>query len=246
MNSPPTYPARIRRLLQTHTVMTVDQLRQALHGRSRSSVFRDLKQLQVITSYSHTGRYHALQGAARFDPHGLWFFNDIGFARYGTLKTTLVQLIAQAQDGFTHKELKSRLRVAVQNALTDLVMSHTVGRHVGESVAGGGTKCLDGLGDVPHGGARPLPNGRALYISAHDAQGEAQWRRRVSRVECAAETALPSQHTRIEILVELIRASPARADEQVLGAALRARGIAVDDREVMAVLLYYDIKKNGV
>ena len=221
MNSPPTYPARIRRLLQTHTVMTVDQLRQALHGRSRSSVFRDLKQLQVITSYSHTGRYHALQGAARFDPHGLWFFNDIGFARYGTLKTTLVQLIAQAQDGFTHKELKSRLRVAVQNALTDLVMSHTVGR-------------------------RPLPNGRALYISAHDAQGEAQWRRRVSRVECAAETALPSQHTRIEILVELIRASPARADEQVLGAALRARGIAVDDGEVMAVLLYYDIKKNGV
>ena len=221
MNSPPTYPARIRRLLQTHTVMTVDQLRQALHGRSRSSVFRDLKPLQMITSYSHTGRYHALQGAARFDPHGLWFFNDIGFARYGTLKATLVALIAQAQDGFTHKELKSRLRVAVQNALTDLVMSHTVKR-------------------------RALPNGRALYISAHDAQGEAQWRRRVSRVECAAETALPSQHTRIEILVELIRASPARADEQVLGAALRARGIAVDDGEVMAVLLYYDIKKNGV
>ena len=127
MNSPPTYPARIRRLLQTHTVMTVDQLRQALHGRSRSSVFRDLEQLQVITSYSHTGRYHALQAGARFDPHGLWFFNDIGFARYGTLKATLVGLIAQAQDGFTHKELKSRLRVAVQNALTDLVMSHTVG-----------------------------------------------------------------------------------------------------------------------
>ena len=93
---------------------------------------------------------------------------------------------------------------------------------------------------------RALPNGRALYISAQDAQGEAQWRRRVSRVECAAETALPSQHTRIEILVELVRVSPVRADEHVVGAALRARGIVVDDGEVMAVLLYYDIKKNGV
>ena len=40
--------------------------------------------------------------------------------------------------------------------------------------------------------------------------------------------------------------SPVRADEHVVGAALRARGIVVDDGEVMAVLLYYDIKKNGV
>ena len=168
-----------------------------------------------------TIRHHTDRGPATTAYIARLLFNDIGFARYGTLKATLVELIAQAQDGFTHKELKSRLRVAVQNALTDLVMSHMVGR-------------------------RALPNGRALYISAHDAQGEAQWRRRVSRVECAAETALPSQHTRIEILVELIRARPARGDEQVLGAALRARGIAVDDREVMAVLHYYDIKKNGV
>ena len=44
------------------------QLRQALHGRSRSSVFRDLKPLQMITSYSHTGRYHALQ-APRASTH---------------------------------------------------------------------------------------------------------------------------------------------------------------------------------
>ena len=73
MNSPPTYPARIRRLLQTHTVMTVDQLRQALHGRSRSSVFRDLKQLEVITSYSHAGRYHAVVSRiSSWNPRGNW------------------------------------------------------------------------------------------------------------------------------------------------------------------------------
>ena len=37
--------ARIQRLLQANTVMTLKQLRQALNGRSRSSLFRDLKPL---------------------------------------------------------------------------------------------------------------------------------------------------------------------------------------------------------
>ncbi len=55
--------ARIQRLLQANTVTTLKQLRQALNGRSRSSVFRDLKQLDLITSYSHTGQYQALRAA---------------------------------------------------------------------------------------------------------------------------------------------------------------------------------------
>ena len=139
--------ARIQRLLQTNTVMTVKQLRHALSGRSRSSLFRDLKQLDVITSYSHTGQYHALTSSAKFDPQGLWIYNDIGFAIYGTLKATLVQLIVDAQIGMTHKELKTLLQVPVQNTLTDLVMSDTVGR-------------------------RLLPNRFYLYVNQDNHKGE--------------------------------------------------------------------------
>mgnify|MGYP000028258728 FL=1 len=212
-------PVRIQRLLQTHTVMTVKQLRQALNGRARSSVFRDLKQVDVITSYSHTGQYHALKSTARFDQHGLWLFNGIGFARYGTLKATLVELIAHAPAGMTHKELKTLLQVAVQNTLTALVASNTVGR-------------------------RLLPNRLSLYVSQDRQQGAAQLRRRLSLLEKAAETVLPPDPIRIEILLEIIRSTPRDTDAKVLAAGLRERGIAIEDREVTAVLLYYDIKKN--
>jgi len=220
-NSRLSPPARIERLLQTNTVMTVKQLRQALNGRARSSVFRDLQQVDVISSYSHTGQYHALKSTARFDQQGLWFFNGIGFARYGTLKATLVELIVQAQAGMTHKELKALLRVAVQNTLTELVASNTVGRHL-------------------------LPNRLSLYISQDRHQGAAQFQRRLSLLEKAAETVLPPDNIRIEILLEVIRSTPRRTDTQALGAGLRERGIAIEDSEVTAVLLYYDIKKNGL
>lgn len=214
-------PARIERLLQTNTVMTVKQLRQALNGRARSSVFRDLKQVNVISSYSHTGQYQALKSTAKFDQHGLWFFNGIGFARYGTLKSTLVELIVEAQAGMTHKELKMLLQVAVQNTLTELVASNTVGRHL-------------------------LPNRLSLYISPDRHQGAAQFQRRLSLLEKTAETVLPPDNIRIEILLEIIRGIPHHTDAKALGAGLRERGIAIEDREVTAVLLYYDIKKNGL
>ncbi len=214
-------PARIERLLQTHTVMTVKQLRQALNDRARSSVFRDLKRIDVISSYSHTGQYHALKSTARFDQHGLWFFDGIGFARYGTLKATLVELIAAAQAGMTHKELKTLLRVAVQNTLTELVTANTVGR-------------------------RLLPNRLSLYVSQDRRQGAAQFQRRLDLLEKVADTVLPPDTMRIEILLEIIRTTPHRADAKALGAGLRERGIAIEDREVTAVLVYYDIKKNGL
>ena len=128
MNTAPSYPDKIRKLLQSNTVMSLKQLRLELGHRSRSSLFRDLKQLELVTSYTHAGQYHALQSAARFDVHGLWFFDQAGFATYGSLKNTLIQTIAHAPAGMTQQELKSRLRIKVQNALTHLVKSNQVGR----------------------------------------------------------------------------------------------------------------------
>ena len=213
--------ARIQRLLQTNTVMTVKQLRHALSGRSRSSLFRDLKQLDVITSYSHTGQYHALTSSAKFDPQGLWIYNDIGFAIYGTLKATLVQLIVDAQIGMTHKELKTLLQVPVQNTLTDLVMSDTVGR-------------------------RLLPNRFYLYVNQDNHKGEDQFQRRLSLQEQVVKTTLPPETIRIEILLEVIGSTPRTVDEKALGAGLRQRGVVIEDSEVSGVLLYYDVKKNGL
>jgi hypothetical protein len=67
----------------------------------------------------------------------------------------------------------------------------------------------------------------------------------MSLLEKAAETVLPPDNVRLEILLDIIRTTPRRTDAKALGAGLRERAIAIEDREVTAVLRYYDIKQNG-
>lgn len=69
--------------------MSLKQLRSELNDRPRSSLFRDLKKLDLISSYTHTGQYHVLNETGRFDESGLWFFQDVGFSQFGTLKKTI-------------------------------------------------------------------------------------------------------------------------------------------------------------
>ena len=219
MSAEPSFPDKIRRLLQSNTVMPLKQLRDELGDRPRSSLFRDLKKLNLVTSYTHAGQYHALKSAARFDADGLWFFDQAGFAKHGTLKNTLIQIISNAQAGMTQKELKSLLRIKVQNALTHLVQSNAVERQL-------------------------LPTSIYVYLSVEKQKAEDQLQRRLAIHHKAPEVALPVENLIIEILLELIRAPDCRADAKELGRLLRKRGIVIGDPEIVYVLAYYDIKKN--
>lgn len=209
---------QIRQLLLNNTIMSLKQLRSELQ-RPRSSLFRDLKKLDLISSYTHTGQYHALTRLAKFDEDGLWFFQDIGFSRYGTLKRSLIHVITHSQAGMTHREIRKLFRVEVQKPLTALVRTHAIARQL-------------------------LPGGIHVYLSA-DETSLAQWERRLAIGDKALEVALPAESIRIEILVEVIQTPARTLDEKVLGPLLRERGILVKDEQVSYVLAYYDIKKNG-
>src|SRR5271156_818258 len=45
------------------------------------TVFRKLKPLDYLTSYTHRGRYYALRESARFDDDGLWSHDAVWFSR---------------------------------------------------------------------------------------------------------------------------------------------------------------------
>ncbi len=210
---------QIRQLLLKNTIMSLKQLRSELQDRPRSSLFRDLKKLDLLSSYTHTGQYHALARLARFDEDGLWFFQGVGFSRYGTLKRSLIHVISHSQAGVTHREMRKLFRVEVQKPLTDLVSTNAVTRQL-------------------------LPSRIYVYLSA-DETSVAQLERRLAIGDKALEVALPVESIRIEILVEVIRAPERTFDEKVLGPVLRERGVLVKDDEVRYVLAYYDIKKNG-
>ena len=210
---------QIHQLLLKNTIMSLKQLRAELQDRPRSSLFRDLKKLDLISSYTHTGQYHSLTRLAKFDEDGLWFFQDVGFSRYGTLKRSLVQVITHSSAGMTHRELRKLFRVEVQKPLTALVSSNAVARQL-------------------------LPSRIHVYLSA-DATSVAQLERRLAIGDKALNVALPAESIRIEILVEVIRAPERSLNETVLGPRLRKRGVRVKDEAVRTVLAYYDIKKNG-
>jgi hypothetical protein len=211
---------QIRQLLRKNTILSLKKLQSELQDRPRSSLFRDLKKLDVISSYTHTGQYHALRRLAKFDENGLWFFQDVGFSRYGTLKRSLVHVITHSQAGMTHREMRKLFRVEVQKPLTDLVSTNAVARQL-------------------------LPRRIHVYLSADETSG-AQWERRLAIGAKALDVALPAESIRIEILVEVIRAPERSLDEKVLGPLLRQRGVLVKDEEVRYVLAYYDIKKKRI
>ena len=220
MNPILNIPLKMQKLLLKNRVMSAKQLRHEFRGRSRSSLFRDLRKLDEISSFTHTGQYHALKRSAAFDESGLWFFQDIGFSQYGTLKNTLVQVISDAQAGMTHKEMKTLFRIDVQKPLTDLVNTSAVTRQL-------------------------LPNRIYVYLSATQNKADDQFHRRLAINDRPLDIALPPESIRIEILVAVIQAPQRTLQENVLGPLLRKRGVIIKDDEIAYVLAYYDIKKNG-
>ncbi len=211
--------SKIYKLLQSDTVLSLKRLRLEFNSRSRSSFFRDLKKLNLITSYTHAGQYHAFSITANYNEYGLWFYDDIGFSKYGTLKSTLIHIISNEEIGMTHKELKNKLRAKVQNTLTTLVNEKLIGRKL-------------------------LSNRNYLYLNSNKETSKVQLEKRLNIGKEVVDIVLPSESVTIEILVEVIRINNCIIGEKQIGSLLRKRGIIVDNVIIGNVFGYYDIKKN--
>ena len=219
MQSNQNIALKIRKLLVVNSVMSLKQLRSELNDRPRSSLYRDLKTLNLIYSFTHTGQYHVLNETARFDQNGLWFFQEVGFSQYGTLKKTLVQITSDSLIGMTHKEMKTLFRIEVQKPLTDLVNTNAITRQL-------------------------LPSRLYVYLSADQNKAEDQLQRRLAISNRTLDITLPPESIRIDILVEVIHAPDRTLDATILGPLLRKRGVIIKDEEVSYVLDYYDNKKD--
>ena len=108
---------QIESLLKDRTAMTLKELCAIFNDRSARSLSRDLAKVGVITSYTHAGQYRIRTSTPRFNLKGLWFYQNIGFSKHGTLKATILQFIESSEIGMTHKELQQALKVSVHNTL---------------------------------------------------------------------------------------------------------------------------------
>jgi len=96
------------------------QLRDDLGSPSRRTVFRLLKQLPYLSSYSHRGSFYALRECADFDSDGLWRHGSARFSRHGTLLATVEVLAATSPAGLRATELQAKLGVQPSDALRKL------------------------------------------------------------------------------------------------------------------------------
>lgn len=123
----------IKTLLYKHKIATMGDLKSALHTLVDMTVYRHLKQLPYLKSYSDRGKYYTLDDIPDFDQQGLWQYRDVLFSRYGTLVETLRQFIRTSDSGFFENELEQILKVCVRVPLLKLWKEKVVER---EKVAG--------------------------------------------------------------------------------------------------------------
>lgn len=114
-------PQTLRKHLLRHKIATLAELKQALGTAADLTVFRKLKTLGYLSSYTHRGRYYALRETARFDDTGLWSHDAVWFSRFGTLVATIEAFVNQSPRGWFADELADTLHAEVQDPLHDLV-----------------------------------------------------------------------------------------------------------------------------
>src|ERR1017187_8474849 len=121
-------PPALRKHLLRHKIATLPELKAALGTSADLTVFRKLKLLDYLSSYTHRGRYYALREAARFDDVGLWSHDAVWVSRYGTLVSTIQSFVNQSPSGWFADELADVLHAEVQDPLHDLVRAERLCR----------------------------------------------------------------------------------------------------------------------
>src|SRR5437016_1672253 len=159
-------PDALRALLLRNKIATLEHLQHALGTPVDVTVFRKLKPLDYLSSYSHRGRFYTLREIALFDDHGLWSRAEVWFSRFGTLLATAEAFVNRAPRGYFADELARALHVEVQDALHQLAQQQRV--------------------------TRETVSGRYLYTAADRAiqRGQRLTRRAVEAVPTVADTSV--------------------------------------------------------
>ncbi len=201
---------KLRKVLRRAKVVELEALLEACDTRSRMTVFRRMRKLGYLSSYSHSGRYYTLEDIPTFDERGLWFQGDIGFSRAGTLKQTVAVQVEQAPEGRMHRELERLLRVRVHNTLLALVRQGRIGRERLQR--------------------------KYLYVSADSDRAAEQLAGRHELVALLAEIhRVLTDEEVVEVLVEALRAAPEIPTPDLVSQRLRARDVYLEPRLVQQV-----------
>ncbi len=201
------------RIFGSRRVVKIDDMFAALGTNSRMSVFRRLKSIGYLTSFTNSGKYYTLSGIPDFDSRGLWFFGEAGFSRFGTLKATVAEIVSSSDGGTTPKELVALLRLKIPNVLHNATRGLVKEWRI----------------------AKRKRRGLALYVDSNPERARKQVEARLSSMEEAlapeAEAPVPTE-TIIAILVEALQGASFVVAPTDVCERLKEKGISVTTEQV--------------
>jgi len=118
----------LRQYLRRNKIADLPELKRVLGTGTGLTVFRKLKQLDYLTSYTHRGRFYTLPEIAHFDDRGLWSHEGVWFSRHRTLLATVEIFVKQSLRGYYAHELADDLHAEVQQPLRQLVAQQRLAR----------------------------------------------------------------------------------------------------------------------
>jgi hypothetical protein len=216
MLSKPDALKALRGFFKKKQVAMLPDIYALLGTTSRMSVFRRLRELDYLSSFSDAGRYYTLPSVANFDPQGLWFYEAVGFSRFGNLKETVIHLVDQSVAGKTHEELEQQLRVRVHNTLLELVRCEKLTREAFEGVF--------------------------VYLNRRTERAQQQLARRREGVGDSAQDVVPHGIV-IEVLAEIIRGNRIQIDQRALLTRLAQRGVKISALQLQRLCTRLGLKK---
>jgi hypothetical protein len=119
----------VRRYLHEKKIACLEELKAALGTDVRMTVFRVLRRLRYLSSYSHRGQFYTLSEIPHFDELGLWSYRSVWFSRFGNLLVTAQALVDKSEAGYTAFELENVVKVEVHHTLLQLTRKGKISRH---------------------------------------------------------------------------------------------------------------------
>ncbi|BBO91523.1 hypothetical protein [Desulfosarcina ovata] len=210
----------LRNFFNKKYIADIGQLYHLLQTTSRMSVFRRLKRMGYLTSFTDAGRYYTLQDVPIFDEWGLWFHKGIGFSQYGTLKNTIIKIVHSSDAGMMPKEMLNLLKIRIpntlHNALHGLVKNNQIGRRRLERFF--------------------------LYTDANPEKAQLQLNtRRFLLQKTAPVVEPPSAELTIAVLIEAFKTVKIRVSPTLVAERLDVRGMSVTVEQVKQIFTRHGI-----
>jgi hypothetical protein len=221
MLSPKESRKVLLKMFRQKYIANLDELFRVLDTHSRMSVFRRLKPLGYLSSFTDAGGYYTLQDIPKFDPLGLWFYQGVGFSRAGTLKSTVVDIVHSSEAGKTPTELINLLRLNVANSLHNTLHGLIEGKQL----------------------KRYRLQGLALYTSIDSEIADKQIVARREKIKSGLPLpAVMSMEVTIAVLAEALRAGKVLVAASTVAARLNAQGMPISVDEVQQVFSQYGLE----